>query len=97
MYWKQLDIPFANHPYHGRILYLSRQVNLDPLLGYHLFLHGMTTEEQFSSFLYPSVSQFHNPFLLNDMKQGVQRILRAIHQNETIYIFGDYDCGATRS
>lgn len=97
MYWKQLDVPFESHPFHGRILYLSRQVNLNPLLGYHLFLQGMTTEEQFSSFLYPSVSQFHNPFLLNDMKQAVQRILRAIHQNETIYIFGDYDCDGITS
>ncbi|HDR4560903.1 single-stranded-DNA-specific exonuclease RecJ [Bacillus cereus] len=97
MYWKQLNTPFEQHPFHGRILYLSRQVNLDPLLGYHLFLQGMTTEEQFSSFLYPNVSQFHNPFLLNDMKQAVQRILKAIHQKENIYIFGDYDCDGITS
>ncbi|WP_044784536.1 single-stranded-DNA-specific exonuclease RecJ [Bacillus thuringiensis] len=97
MYWKQLSIPFEQHPFQKRILYLSRQVNLDPLLGYHLFLQGMTTEEQFSSFLYPSVSQFHNPFLLNDMKQAVQRILTAIHQKENIYIFGDYDCDGITS
>ena len=44
------------------------------------------TEEQLWSFLYPDPSQFHNPFLLNDMKRAADRILKAIRQKESIYI-----------
>lgn len=97
MHWKQLDIPFENHPHCANMLYLAKHVNIHPLLGYHLFVHGIQTEEQLWSFLYPDPSQFHNPFLLNDMKRAVDRILKAIQQKESIYIFGDYDCDGITS
>ncbi|ONG66643.1 single-stranded-DNA-specific exonuclease RecJ [Bacillus cereus] len=97
MYWKQFDIPFENHPSYGSMLYLAKHVNIHPILGYHLFLHGIQTEEQVWSFLYPDISQFHNPFLLNDIKLAVERILKAIQQKESIYIFGDYDCDGITS
>lgn len=97
MYWKQLDIPFENHPHCKNMLYLAKHVNIHPLLGYHLFLHGIQTEEQLWSFLYPDPSQFHDPFLLNDMKHAVERILKSIQQKELIYVFGDYDCDGITS
>lgn len=97
MHWKQLDIPFENHPHCANMLYLAKHVNIHPLLGYHLFVHGIQTEEQLWSFLYPDPSQFHNPFLLNDMNRAVDRILKAIQQREIIYIFGDYDCDGITS
>lgn len=97
MYWKQLDVPFENHPSYGRMLYLAKHVNIHPILGYHLFVHGIQTEEQLWSFLYPDPSQFHNPFLLNEMKQAVERILKAIQQKEIIFVFGDYDCDGITS
>ena len=86
MHWKQLDIPFENHPHCANMLYLAKHVNIHPLLGYHLFVHGIQTEEQLWSFLYPDPSQFHNPFLLNDMKRAVDRILKAIQQKKA-FIF----------
>ncbi|MCU5529341.1 single-stranded-DNA-specific exonuclease RecJ [Bacillus cereus] len=97
MHWKQLDVTLESHPYYANMLYLAKCASMHPIIGYHLFLNNIRTEEQLWSFLYPDPSQFHNPFLLNDMKQAVDRILKAIQQKEIIYIFGDYDCDGITS
>lgn len=45
-----------------------------------------------SSFLDPRLAQYRgDPFLLNDMEKGVQRIIQALKNQEKIMIFGDYD------
>lgn len=48
-------------------------------------------------FIAPTLKHFlENPFLLKDMKEGVDRIIQAINLNERITIYGDYDVdGAT--
>ncbi|MEJ2543500.1 MAG: DHH family phosphoesterase, partial [Calditrichaceae bacterium] len=35
--------------------------------------------------------RMHSPYLLPDIKKGVARILEAVHREEKIVIFGDYD------
>lgn len=43
-------------------------------------------------FLNPSIAHYRlDPFLLNDMEKGVQRIIQAMKNKEKIMIFGDYD------
>lgn len=37
------------------------------------------------------ISDFHDPFLFEDMEKAVQRIKNAIDSNQSILIFGDYD------
>ena len=41
--------------------------------------------------------KLHDPYLLPDMKKGVDRILNAISNNEKIVIFGDYDVDGVTS
>lgn len=71
--------------------YLSRTFNIDPFIMKILFSRGITSGNAVSKFLFPSISDFHDPFLLNDMKPAIQRTIQAIRNNETIVIFGDYD------
>ncbi|MBU0626756.1 hypothetical protein KKH82_05025, partial [Patescibacteria group bacterium] len=49
-------------------------------------------DENIDSFLNPKISEsWLDPFLLNDMKRAVDRIIVAFKNNEKIMIFGDYD------
>ena len=64
-----------------------------PFLQQLLFARGVDTAEAAQAFLEPSYEDhLHDPFLLNDMDVAVERILRAIAQNEQIVIYSDYDC-----
>lgn len=53
--------------------------------------------ENVESFLAPTLKRFlSDPFLLKDMRQGVDRTIQAINLNEPITVYGDYDVdGAT--
>src|SRR4051812_46080588 len=73
------------------IYYYSRMFSIDPFVAQLLFERKLETEESISSFLFPTIDQFHNPFLLQDMKKAVTRIIYALKNKETIVIFGDYD------
>ncbi|WP_022670178.1 single-stranded-DNA-specific exonuclease RecJ [Hippea alviniae] len=58
---------------------------------------GITTEHQIREFLYPSLSQLYNPFLLKDMDIAVDRIIMAIRRKEKIFVVGDYDTDGVTS
>lgn len=52
---------------------------------------GIDQAEQVHQFLYGTMSDLHDPFLMNGMREAVQRIQKAISHQENILIFGDYD------
>ena len=57
-----------------------------------LFARGITTIENADRFLNLSYDDHtHNPFLIAGMKEAVQRIVKAIIDNERIVIYSDYD------
>ncbi len=63
-----------------------------PLIIQLLFNKGIKTKKEAEKFLNPDFEKhLHNPFLLPDMKKAVNRILKAIKNNEKITIWSDYD------
>ncbi len=56
-----------------------------------LIQRGVRSAEEAARFLNPTVDQLHDPMRLNDMPRAVERIRRAIENQERICVFGDYD------
>lgn len=48
-------------------------------------------ENDIGIFLNPTRNDFHDPYLMPDMEIAVNRIIKAMENNEKIAIFGDYD------
>ncbi|WP_431804752.1 single-stranded-DNA-specific exonuclease RecJ [Halobacillus andaensis] len=48
-------------------------------------------------FLHPTYKDLHDPFLLNGMKESIERIRSAIEQGEHILVYGDYDADGVSS
>lgn len=96
MHWIS-KIPIHHHPKQAQIKYLSAQFQIHPLLTQHLFNQGFSDFDKLDAFIYPKLSNMYDPFLMNEMKHAVTRILKAIQRNEHIHIFGDYDCDGITS
>ena len=56
-----------------------------------LHSRGYSTPQEIENFFAPSLTDLHDPFLMNDMEKAVDRIIKAIHDKEKVLIHGDYD------
>jgi single-stranded-DNA-specific exonuclease len=56
---------------------------------------GITDKRGAAHFFRPSLADLHDPFLMAGMQQAVERIERALGDNERIMVFGDYDVDGT--
>ena len=62
-----------------------------PLQAQLLYNRGLSSRSEAVSYLSPSSSDVHDPLLLPDMDRAVARLRRAISDDETIGVFGDFD------
>ncbi len=70
---------------------ISEKYNISKLLARVLINRDIKEEEKISIFLNPTRNDFHDPYLMPDMKKAVDRIEKAIENKEKIIIYGDYD------
>ena len=74
---------------------------LEQELGIHkgicqlLAQRGLDSFDKAKHFFRPTKHQIHNPMLMKNMDEAVQRIKNAIKGNEKILIYGDYDVDGT--
>lgn len=70
----------------------------EKLPGYERWLsdllraRGVDNVEKAERFLSPSLSCLHDPYLMPDMEKAVNLIREAIREQQSIVVYGDYDC-----
>ena len=74
---------------------LERELNISSAAARMLVVRGIQTADAARAFVRPSLDKLHDPFLMRDMDKAVERLHRAIAQNEKILIYGDYDVDGT--
>ena len=74
---------------------LERELNISSAAARMLVVRGIQTADEARQFIRPSLDKLHDPFLMKDMDQAVERLHRALIQGEKILIYGDYDVDGT--
>lgn len=74
---------------------LSKEINVNPTLANMLINRGVESFEQAKSYFRPSLVMLHDPFLMKDMAEAVDRIQSAVANGEKIMVYGDYDVDGT--
>ena len=70
---------------------LALEVGVHPALGHLLAQRGFTTPHEAKRFFRPQLADLHDPFLMNDMQEAVDRLNEAMIRKERIMVYGDYD------
>ena len=74
---------------------LAAELGVDRVLAELLVQRGVETFAEARSFFRPQLADLHDPFLMKDMDQAVERLNRAITGGEKILVYGDYDVDGT--
>lgn len=74
---------------------LAHELNIDQCLAQILVQRGVQTFEEARYFFRPLLTHLHDPFLMKDMEQAINRIVKAIQNREKILVYGDYDVDGT--
>lgn len=69
---------------------IAEKYKINKLLA-AIIINRKIPEENIEVFLHPTRQNFHDPFLMPDMNIAVERILKAIENQEKTIIYGDYD------
>jgi single-stranded-DNA-specific exonuclease len=74
---------------------LQASLQINEVLAKLLVLRGVHTYDEARDFFRPNIHHLHDPFLMKDMEQAIERIEQAIAKQEKILVFGDYDVDGT--
>jgi single-stranded-DNA-specific exonuclease len=76
---------------------LSRELGLSQIISRILVSRDITNPDKARQYLSPSLRDLHSPYLMQDMKKAVHRLIQAIHRKEKVVIYGDYDADGITS
>ena len=90
--WKILDAPSEEDTEA-----LAEAININTNLAALLIQRGITDYKQAEMFFRLSLDHLHDPLLMKDMDVAIERLAKAIEEEEKILIYGDYDVDGTTS
>jgi single-stranded-DNA-specific exonuclease len=76
---------------------VANQTGLSHPIARLLALRGFQGKDEIDTFLNPRLATLSDPFLLPDMERASVRVWKAIENEETITVFGDYDVDGVTS
>jgi len=62
-----------------------------------LALRGISSFDEARDYFRSGPEQLHDPYLMTDMEEAVERVIRAIQEKDRIVVYGDYDVDGTTS
>lgn len=74
---------------------LQNELKCSQTIARLLVQRGVNSFEAAKTFFRPSLTDFHDPFLMKDMEKAICRIQDALDSSENILIYGDYDVDGT--
>ena len=80
-----------------KISELSKNLNISNVLTNLLIQRGIDNFDKAKKFFRSNLNDLYDPFLMKDMAVAVERLNRAIQNQEKVLIYGDYDVDGTTS
>ena len=75
----------------NKVIEIAEKFNISKLLATVLVNRHIIDDDEINIFLNPTRNDFHDPYLMPDMDIAVNRIVKAIKNQEKVIIYGDYD------
>lgn len=76
---------------------IQKELSISSVLAKILVTRGISSAEKAKSFMAVGMEGIHNPYLMKDMDVAIERIRRAIENQEKIVVYGDYDADGVTS
>jgi len=70
---------------------IVKEFNIHPVTAQILLTRGFSTLKEINNYLYAKLPNLYDPNLFQNMDHAVDRIYRAIKNNESILVYGDND------
>jgi single-stranded-DNA-specific exonuclease len=76
---------------------LIQEFGVSPIISKIIINREIGDADDIKRYLFPSLYDLHNPFLMQDMKKAVDRMISALRRKERIVVYGDYDADGITS
>tara|TARA_X000001036_G_scaffold127010_1_gene120227 strand:- start:2043 stop:3731 length:1689 start_codon:yes stop_codon:yes gene_type:complete len=85
----------TSFPQDNQVNQIMKAIDVQYEIAYLLVTRGVKDYDSAKRYFRPNKDDLHDPFIMLDMIKAVERIHKAIHNQEKIMIFGDYDVDGT--
>ncbi|HPG11571.1 MAG TPA: single-stranded-DNA-specific exonuclease RecJ [Chitinophagaceae bacterium] len=78
-----------------KVSVLQQELGINAIICKILVQRGIDNYQKAKDFFRPDITAIHSPWLMKDMRKAVERIEKAIGNQEKVLVFGDYDVDGT--